>query len=107
MIANDGALGTEKNGQLNSAGRNVNCELGQASYELIGQVFGCLGERVEHPGGIKPALQRAFAADRTTIINVLTDPDAGLERKKDPRLQMITFEDLPSSHRAHYSPEVA
>ena len=107
MIANDGAWGTEKNGQLNSAGRNVNCELGQASYELIGQVFGCLGERVEHPGGIKPALQRAFAADRTTIINVLTDPDAGLERKKDPRLQMITFEDLPSSHRAHYSPEVA
>lgn len=107
VIANDGAWGTEKNGQLASKGRNVNCELGQANYELIGQVFGCLGERVENPSDIKPALQRAFAADRTTIINVLTDPDAGLERKKDPRLQMITFEDLPSSHKVHYSPEVA
>lgn len=107
IIANDGAWGTEKNGQLHSAGRNVNCELGQASYELIGQVFGCLGERVDQPDDIRPALQRAFAADRTTIINVLTDPDAGLERKKDPRLQMITFEDLPKSHKAHYSPEVA
>lgn len=107
IIANDGAWGTEKNGQLHSAGRVVNCELGQASYELIGQVFGCLGDRVEQPADIKPALQCAFAADRTTIINVLTDPDAGLERKKDPRLQMITFEDLPKSHKAHYSPEVA
>ena len=106
-IANDGAWGTEKNGQLHSTGRNVNCELGQASYELIGQVYGCLGERVEEPADIKPALERAFAADKTTILNVLTDPDAGLDRKKDPRLQMITFEDLPSSHRAHYSPEVA
>ncbi len=107
VIANDGAWGTEKNGQLNSAGRNVNCELGQAGYELIGQVFGCLGDRVDQPQDIKPALQRAFAADRTTILNVLTDPDAGLDRKKDPRLQMITFEDLPKSHKAHYAPEVA
>ncbi|MGY8963348.1 MAG: thiamine pyrophosphate-binding protein [Rhodospirillales bacterium] len=107
VIANDGAWGTEKNGQLASTGRNVNCELGQANYELIGQAFGCFGECVENPKDIKPALQRAFAASRTTIINILTDPDAGLERKKDPRLQMITFEDLPSSHRAHYSPEVA
>ncbi|MEQ9111018.1 MAG: thiamine pyrophosphate-binding protein [Rhodospirillaceae bacterium] len=107
VIANDGAWGTEKNGQLNSAGRNVNCELGQAGYELMAQVFGCLGERVDEPKHIKPALQRAFAADRTTIINVLTDPEAGLDRKKDPRLQMITFEDLPKSHKAHYAPEVA
>lgn len=107
IIANDGAWGTEKNGQLHAAGRNVNCELGQASYELIGQVFGCLGDRAEKPEEIKPALQRAFAADRTTIINVLTDPEAGLARKQDPRLQMITFEDLPKSHKAHYSPEVA
>ena len=107
VIANDGAWGTEKNGQLHSTGRNVNCELGQAHYERIAEVFGCLGERVESPADIKPALERAFAADRTTILNVLTDPDAGLERKKDPRLQMITFEDLPSSHRAHYSPEAA
>ncbi|MBT5239359.1 MAG: thiamine pyrophosphate-binding protein [Rhodospirillaceae bacterium] len=107
VISNDGAWGTEKNGQINSAGRNVNCELGQASYELIAQVFGCSGERVERPDGIKPALQRAFAADGTTIINVLTDPEAGLARKQDPRLQMITFEDLPSSHKAHYSPEIA
>lgn len=107
VIVNDGAWGTEKNGQLHSTGRNVNCELGQASYELVAQTFGCIGERVEHAGDIKPVLERAFAADRTTILNVLTDPDAGLERKKDPRLQMITFEDLPKSHRAHYSPEVA
>ena len=107
IIANDGAWGTEKNGQLHSAGRNVNCELGQNDYQLIADIYGCLGARVDAPEDVKPALERAFAADQTTILNVITDPDAGLDRKKDPRLQMITFEDLPSSHRAHYSPEVA
>ncbi|MDX2224957.1 MAG: thiamine pyrophosphate-binding protein [Rhodospirillaceae bacterium] len=107
VIANDGAWGTEKNGQLHSSGRNINCELGQCAYEAIATVYGLNGERVEAPTEIAPALRRAFAANRTTIINILTDPDAGLERKKDPRLQMITFEDLPASHAAHYSPEVA
>lgn len=107
IVANDGAWGTEKNGQLHSAGRNVNCELGQNDYHLIADIYGCKGERIDRSDDIKPALQRAFAADQTTILNVITDPDAGLDRKKDPRLQMISFEDLPSSHRAHYSPEVA
>ena len=107
IIANDGAWGTEKNGQLHSAGRKVNCELGQNDYQLIADVYGCNGERIENAADIKPALERALAAEQMTILNVITDPDAGLDRKKDPRLQMITFEDLPSSHRAHYSPEVA
>lgn len=56
---------------------------------------------------VKPALQRALSADRTTVLNVITDPKAGLMRKQDPRLQMITFEDLPASHKAHASPDVA
>lgn len=107
VIGNDGGWGTERNGQLHSAGRNVNCELGANDYHLIGHAYGHLGERIEKPDDIAPALKRALATDRTTVLNVITDPAAGLERKKDPRLQMITFEDLPSSHKAHHAPAVA
>jgi acetolactate synthase-1/2/3 large subunit len=106
IIGNDGGWGTERNGQLHAAGRNVNCDLGFCDYHLIGHAFGCDGARIEAADEIKPALTRALASDRTTVLNVITNPAAGLVRKQDPRLQMITFEDLPSSHRAHYVPEV-
>jgi len=65
---------------------------------LIGDVFGCRGEKVETREALLPTLECAFATDETTIINVITDPDAGLERKQDPRLQMVTFDDLRTSH---------
>jgi acetolactate synthase-1/2/3 large subunit len=107
VIANDGAWGTEKNAQLNSKGITVNCDLGQCDYHLMGDVFGCLGEKIEMKEALLPALARALVADETTIINVITDPDAGLERKKDPRLQMVTFEDLRTSLKAHHTTEVA
>ncbi|PHX99201.1 MAG: hypothetical protein CK529_10485 [Rhodospirillaceae bacterium] len=107
IIGNDGGWGTERNGQLHSSGRNINCDLGFCDYHLIGHAYGCAGERVEKIDDVKPALQRALSADRTTVLNVITDPKAGLMRKQDPRLQMITFEDLPASHKAHASPDLA
>ena len=107
VIGNDGAWGTEKNAQLNSNGITVNCDLGQCDYHLMGDVFGCRGEKIEQKEALLPALERAFASDQTTIINVITDPDAGLERKKDPRLQMVTFEDLRTSLKAYHTTEVA
>ncbi|MDZ4374209.1 MAG: thiamine pyrophosphate-binding protein [Phenylobacterium sp.] len=107
VISNDGAWGTEKNGHLAHWDHSINCELGQCDYHLIGQAYGCIGEKIEAIGDLAPALERALAADRTTVLNVLTDPDAGLVRKKDPRLQMVTFEDLPSSLDAHHQIDLA
>lgn len=107
IVANDGAWGTEKNAQLNSRGMTVNCELGFCDYHLMGDVFGCRGEKVVREEELRPALQRAFAADQSTVLNVITDPDAGIERKKDPRLQMVTFEDLQVSLKARHAPSVA
>ena len=107
IVANDGAWGTEKNAQLNSRGMTVNCELGFCDYHLMGDVFGCRGEKVVREDELRPALQRAFAADQSTVLNVITDPDAGIERKKDPRLQMVTFEDLQVSLKARHAPSVA
>jgi acetolactate synthase I/II/III large subunit len=107
VIGNDGGWGTERNGQLQSSGRNINCDLGFCDYHLIGHAYGCAGERIEKGSDIKPALQRALVSSRPTVLNIITDPKAGLVRKQDPRLQMITFEDLPSSHKAHAAPDVA
>ncbi len=63
--------------------------------------------RVENPNDIAPAIQRAFAAEGSTVINVITDPEAGMVRKTDPRVQTIAFEDLVSSLKTHYAPDVA
>jgi len=107
IISNDGAWGTEKHGQLNAVGKSINCELGQWDYHVIGQMFGGYGEKVEQPADVKPALKRAFAADTFSVINVITDPMAGLVRKQDPRVQTVAFEDLVSSLKTHHTPDVA
>ena len=38
--------------------------------------MGAVGIRVERPGDIAPALERALAADRPVVIDVVTDIDA-------------------------------
>lgn len=107
VISNDGAWGTEKHGQLNAVGKSINCELGQWDYQVVAEMFGGHGEKVENPADVKPALERAFAADTFSVINVLTDPMAGLVRKQDPRVQTVAFEDLVSSLKTHHTPDVA
>ena len=107
IIANDGAWGTEKHGQINAFGKSINCELGQWDYQLLADVFSLKGERVDNPDDVEPAIKRAFAAEGTTILNIVTDPMAGLVRKQDPRVQTIAFEDLVSNLKTHYTPEVS
>lgn len=101
IVANDGAWGTEKNGHLLHWDTSINCELGQCDYHLIGQAYGCQSEKVSDASQLGEALDRALAAPGPVVLNVLTDPDAGIARKTDKRLQMVTFEDLPSNQDAH------
>jgi acetolactate synthase-1/2/3 large subunit len=107
VIANDGNWGTERNALKLKLGTTVNTVLGQCDYQFIANAFGLPGEKVTEPSELRPALERAFAAKTATILNVLTDPDAGEARKQDPRLQMVTFEDLKSSLEAHHVMELA
>ncbi|MSO99238.1 MAG: thiamine pyrophosphate-binding protein [Rhodospirillaceae bacterium] len=107
LISNDAGWGTERHGQIKALGGHVNCDLGHCDYHLIGEAYGAIGKRIENPADIAPALQMAFAADRPVVLNVITDPMAGLVRKEDPRVQCIAFEDLLSSMKTHYTPEVA
>jgi acetolactate synthase I/II/III large subunit len=107
LISNDAGWGTERHGQIKALGGHVNCDLGHCDYHLIGEAYGAIGRRIEQPADIAPALKMAFAADRPVVLNVITDPMAGLLRKEDPRVQCIAFEDLVSSQKKHYTPDVA
>ncbi len=42
----------------------------------LAEEMGCLGIRVERPAEIRPALERAFAADRPALIDVVSDVEA-------------------------------
>jgi acetolactate synthase-1/2/3 large subunit len=46
------------------------------NFARIAQEIGALGIRVEKPGELGPAIQRALKADRPAIVDVVTDIDA-------------------------------
>ena len=43
-------------------------------YDQVVEALGGHGELVERPDQLRPALERAFAADKPALVNVLTDP---------------------------------
>ncbi|MFL6807309.1 MAG: thiamine pyrophosphate-binding protein [Xanthobacteraceae bacterium] len=48
----------------------------KVNFARIAEDMGAIGIRVEKPAELKPALQRAYGADRPVIIDVVTDIDA-------------------------------
>jgi acetolactate synthase-1/2/3 large subunit len=106
IISNDGNWGTERNALLVKMDTTVNCVIGQCDYHLVAQGFGVGGVRVAEPGELGPAIADALAAEGSVVLNVITDTDAGEIRKRDPRLQMVTFEDLRLSLHAHQAVEL-
>ena len=55
------------------------CELwtySKVNFAKIAEDMGAVGIRVEKPGEIGPAIERALKADRPVIIDVVTDIDA-------------------------------
>jgi acetolactate synthase-1/2/3 large subunit len=55
---------------------NAGRDLGFSRYEKMAEVFGGYGEYVEKPSDIRPALERAAASGKPSVINVITDPKA-------------------------------
>ncbi len=70
VISNNGGWSADPQG--NKPGRN----LGHLRYDLMAQAFGAHAEYVEKPHDIRPALERAAAAGRPAVVNVITDPKA-------------------------------
>lgn len=103
IVGNDGAWGTELHGQLHAIKRSVNTELGFLRYDLVGQGFGCHGEHVERPAQLDAALNRAFAANGPSVVNVVIDRAAGAQLKSDPLAQMILFDDLATNLKVQHA----
>jgi thiamine pyrophosphate-dependent acetolactate synthase large subunit-like protein len=51
-------------------------DLGFSRYEKMAEVFGAHGEYVEKPQDIRPALERARASGKPSVVNVICDPNA-------------------------------
>ena len=49
--------------------------LGVRHYERLAPGFDGVGEFVERPEQLRPALERALAADTPSIVNVLVEPE--------------------------------
>ncbi len=49
---------------------------GEIDFASIAEAMGCLGLRVERPGELRQALERAFSAARPALIDVKTDIEA-------------------------------
>ena len=47
-----------------------------ADYEKMAEMVGGFAERVERPDEIRPAIERALAADRVALVHVRVDPKA-------------------------------
>jgi acetolactate synthase-1/2/3 large subunit len=83
IIGNDGAWGTEVHEQRLAIGADIDTRLGVLPYEKVAAGFGCEGIRVECLAELRPALQRAFAAEGPVVVNVPIDPEAGAALKRD------------------------
>ncbi len=77
VIGNDGAWAQIRGPQvgLYGEGRAVATRLGEATrYDDVAKALGGHGELVDDPAEIGPALERAFASGRPSVVNVLVDP---------------------------------
>jgi thiamine pyrophosphate-dependent acetolactate synthase large subunit-like protein len=58
---------------------------------------------VQKPAELPAALDRAFAHNGPSVVNVLIDRSAGAQVKSDARAQMIMFDDLANNLKAQHS----
>jgi acetolactate synthase-1/2/3 large subunit len=75
IVGNNGIWGLEKHPMNMLFGYDVVAELRPGTrYDLVVDALGGHGELVREPQQLGPALDRAFASEGVTLVNVLTDP---------------------------------
>jgi thiamine pyrophosphate-dependent acetolactate synthase large subunit-like protein len=79
IVGNDGAWGQMMRPQamVYGADRLVATELAFTRYDKVVEALGGHGEHVTEPGEIRPALERAFASGRPSLVNVEMRRDVG------------------------------
>jgi acetolactate synthase-1/2/3 large subunit len=84
VMGNNGIWGLEKHPMEFLYGYSVAAELRQGTrYDTVVQALGGHGELVERPEQLRGALERAFAAGRPALVNVLTDPAVAYPRRSN------------------------
>jgi acetolactate synthase-1/2/3 large subunit len=84
VMGNNGIWALEHHPMQFLYGYSVAAELRpETPYEEMVEALGCEGILVREPGELRPALERAFASGRPTLVNVLTDPEVVYPRKSN------------------------
>jgi thiamine pyrophosphate-dependent acetolactate synthase large subunit-like protein len=84
VMGNNGIWGLEKHPMEFLYGYSVAAELRPGTrYDQVAEALGCHGELVERPGQLRGALERALAAGRPALVNVLTDPSVAYPRRSN------------------------
>ena len=77
IVLNNGVLGYQKDAEDVKFGRYTSaCHFDPVDHALIARACGCEGVRVERLEDFLPAVKRALASSKTTLIEVMTDPAA-------------------------------
>jgi acetolactate synthase-1/2/3 large subunit len=84
VMGNNGIWALEHHPMKFLYGYSVAAELRpETRYDEMVEALGCDGVLVREPDELRPALERAFASGRPTLVNVLTDPEVVYPRKSN------------------------
>jgi acetolactate synthase-1/2/3 large subunit len=84
VMGNNGIWALEKHPMEFLYGSSVAAELQPGlRYDQVVEALGGHGELVQRPDELRPALERAFAAGKPALVNVLTDPSVAYPRKSN------------------------
>jgi acetolactate synthase-1/2/3 large subunit len=75
MVWEDGAYGLIAWKQQTQFGRHTDLSFGNPDFVKLAHAFGWYGVRVENARDLRPALEKAFAADRPALVVVPIDYD--------------------------------
>jgi acetolactate synthase-1/2/3 large subunit len=77
MVLNNQVLGYQAHAEDLLFGDHSDvCDFAAVDHAAIARACGCEGRRIEDPGEIGPALDRARASDTVTLLDIVTDPKA-------------------------------
>lgn len=83
LLGNDAAWGIDKNLQLGLYGKAIITDLAPSRYDLLAQGLGAYGELVENPGDLGSAMDRAIAAGKPALLNIM------VQSQISPRAQAV------------------
>ena len=82
VVGNNGIWALEHHPMKFLYGYSIAAELTpETRYDEVVTALGCHGELVRSPDELSPALERAFAAGKPALVNVLTDPEVVYPRR--------------------------